>query len=87
MGIDTIKDPSLRKNWKKFIDIAHTKLNDKQIDLLFALFKNDGSYSKAKTKFPGIYFVFAHDSNRTWVELELKAKSIKGEIEQQMKNV
>ena len=45
MGIEIIKDPSLRKNWKNFIDVAHAKLSDKQIDLFFTMFKNDGLWT------------------------------------------
>jgi hypothetical protein len=79
MGLETIKDISLRKNWKSFINNAHDEFKKKGIDLEFNVFKYDGSYAKAKDPLPAVYFAFAQDSERTWVELELKSRISKGE--------
>jgi hypothetical protein len=78
MGTETIKDVRIRKNWENFISLAHSKLRERKIDIEFSSFKNDGSYAKAKTEYPAVYFAFAQDTNRTWVELELKARTLKG---------
>ncbi|MDY0361160.1 MAG: hypothetical protein RBR08_06895 [Desulforegulaceae bacterium] len=78
MGLETINDPILRKNWEKFINLADDRFKKENINLNFNTFKNDGSYSKAKAMLPGVYFAFAQDSRRTWVELELKARTSKG---------
>jgi hypothetical protein len=78
MGTETIEDLELRNNWDIFINAAHQKLRENQIALSFSTFKNDGSYSKAKSGLPAVYFVFAQDSSRTWVELELKPRTSKG---------
>jgi len=75
MGFETIKDSALRDNWKTLIDIAHNKFRDNNILLSFESFKNDGSYGKAKAGLPAVNFAFCQDSDRTWVELELKART------------
>lgn len=60
------------------IKIAHSTLNEQQIDLKFTSFKNDGTYGKAKHPLPGVWFAFAEVSDRTWVELEIKSRQSKG---------
>ena len=77
MGFKTIKDPTLRQNWIALVDMAHKKLADNNISLSFENFKNNGSYGKAKAGLPGVDFAFCQDSDRTWVELDLKAKKTK----------
>ena len=78
MGFETIKDPVLRQNWIALIEMAHKKLADNKIILSFENFKNNGSYGKAKAGLPGVNFAFCEDSDRTWVELELKARKVNG---------
>jgi hypothetical protein len=78
MGIETIKDSLLRKNWKDFIQLAHQNMSDQDITLEFTEFKNNGSYAKAKAGLPGVFFGFSEDSDRTWVELELKPRTVGG---------
>ena len=79
MGLETIKDTSLRNNWERFINYAYVEFEKKGIDLDFNNFKYDGSYAKAKGPLPAVNFAFAQDSQRTWVELELKSRTSKGE--------
>lgn len=80
MGLETIRDESLRKNWDSFIQKAHKKLQENGINnVTFTTFKYDGAYAKAKTGLPSCYWAFAQDSSRTWVELELKSRVSKGE--------
>ena len=78
MGFETIKDPTLRQNWIALIEMAHKKLADNNILLSFENFKNNGSYGKAKAGLPAVNFAFCEDSDRTWVELELKARTANG---------
>jgi len=80
MGFETIRDKMLQENWKNFTNIAHKKLQDNGIsDIIFSTFKYDGSYGKARTGLPAVYWAFAQDSYRTWVELELKSRISKNE--------
>ena len=80
MGLETIRDESLRKNWDSFIQKAHKQLQESGINnITFTTFKSDGSYAKAKTGVISCYWAFAQDSSRTWVELELKSRVSKGE--------
>ncbi len=78
MGLETIKDLLLRENWRKFIDKAHLELEKSDLKIKFTSFKNDGSYAKAKCGKPAVNFVFAQDSSRTWVELEMKPRTSSG---------
>jgi hypothetical protein len=78
MGLEIIKDTSIRKNWEQFMDYAYVEFQKKGIDLQFNNFKYDGSYAKAKGPLPAVNFAFAQDSKRTWVELELKPRTVKG---------
>jgi hypothetical protein len=80
VGLETIRDEALRKNWDSFIQKAHKKLQENGINnVTFTTFKYDGAYAKAKTGLPSSYWAFAQDSSRTWVELELKSRVSKGE--------
>jgi len=78
MGFETIQDLVLRQNWVALIDVANKKLAENNIILSFESFKNDGSYGKAKAGLPAVNFAFCQDSDRTWVELDLKARKISG---------
>lgn len=79
MGLDTINNPSMRENWRKFIEKAQNELTNTGLKgIVFSTFKNDGSYAKAKTGITSTYWVFAQDSTRYWVELELKARISNG---------
>jgi len=78
MGFETIRDPALRQNWIALIKMAHKKLADNNIPLSFETFKNNGSYGKAKAGLPAVSFAFCENSDRTWVELELKARKANG---------
>lgn len=79
MGLETIKDLKLRKNWELFIEKTHIEFDKNNIPLRFTTFKDDGSYAKSQSGTPAVYFAFAEDANRTWVELELKPRMSKGE--------
>ena len=80
MAIETIKDQKKRLFWQTLINETHEKLKKKgNTDILFTTFKDDGSYGKAKTGLKSVNWVFAQDSNRKWVELELKSVVKDGE--------
>ena len=79
MGLEIIKDAILRENWRNFIDKTHIELRKAGINQIeFTEFKNDGSYGKAKTGIPATKWVFAQDSSSSWVEFELKPRTVKG---------
>lgn len=84
MGFETITDNKKKQEWKVLIEDVHGKLEQQHYSLIFTSFKNDGTYAKAKTKFPGIYFVFGQDSINRWVEIEFKPRTINGEKFQQV---
>lgn len=79
MRFKTIRNPMKRRQWEEFIETAHWKLREQQLDLKFRTIKPDGSYAKASTVLPAVYFSFAQDFAKKWVELELKPRIVKGE--------
>lgn len=80
MGLETITDPIERKQWDEIIKNVHHQLSRMGMDRVqFTVFKNDGSYAKAKSGVPSVYWAFAKDRNRAWVELELKSRTKSGE--------
>ncbi len=74
MGLDMIVDLQKRNEWEELIEITHEKLKKHHFYLTFSQFKNDGSYAKAKTNLKAVYFAFAQDTTRHWVELELRKR-------------
>lgn len=79
MGLEKIKDPLMRENWRHFINGTHIELKNANIENIeFSEFKNDGSYAKAKTEITATKWVFAQDSSSSWVELELKPRTLNG---------
>jgi len=79
MRFATIRNPLMRKQWEEFIETAHGKLRAENIDLRFRTVKNDGSAARASTVLPAVYFTFAQDLGRKWVELELRPRTVAGE--------
>lgn len=79
MRFATIRNPLKRKQWEDFIETAHGKLREEQIDLRFRTVKFDGSAARAATVLPAVYFAFAQDCVRKWVELELKPRTVDGQ--------
>ena len=79
MRFETIRNPIKRRQWEEFIETAHWKLREQNLDLKFRTVKSDGSYAKASTVLPAVYFAFAQDFAKKWVELELKPRVINGE--------
>jgi hypothetical protein len=79
MRLTNIRNPLKRQQWEEFIEIAHGKLRQENIDLRFRTVKYDGSAAKASTVLPAVYFAFAQDCTRKWVELELKPRTVNGE--------
>jgi len=79
MGLETIRDAIDRKYWGELIEKTHIKLNKSGFtEIKFNTFKDDASYSKAKTGVTSTYWAFAKDSQRTWVELEIKPRTSDG---------
>jgi len=79
MRFATIRNPLKRKQWEEFIETAHGKLREKRIDLRFNTVKVDGSVARATTVLPAVYFAFAQDCSRKWVELELRPRTVNGQ--------
>ena len=79
MKFQAIRNPAKRRQWEEFIETAHWKLREQDLDLKFRTVKSDGSYAKASTVMPAVYFTFAQDLAKKWVELELKPRIINGE--------
>ncbi len=79
MTFTTIRNPLKRKQWEDFLETAHWKMREQQIDLRFRTVKFDGSSAKASTVLPAVYFAFTQDCARKWVELELKTRTVNGE--------
>lgn len=79
MRFTTIRNPLKRRQWEQFIETAHWKLRQQQLDLTFRTIKPDGSSAKASTVLPAVYFAFAQDFAKKWVEVELKPRIVKGE--------
>ena len=79
MRFQAIRNPLKRQQWEEFIETAHWKLREQDLDLKFRTVKSDGSYAKASTVMPAVYFTFAQDFAKKWVELELKPRIIDGE--------
>lgn len=79
MRFQSISNPVKRRQWEEFIETAHWKLREQDLDLKFRTVKSDGSYAKASTVMPAVYFTFAQDLAKKWVELELKPRIINGE--------
>lgn len=76
MGFETITDSIEKKQWNEIIKNMHDQLNRIGMNKVqFTVFKNDGSYAKAKSGLPSVYWAFAKDQNRAWVELELKSRT------------
>lgn len=84
MRFETIRNPVKRRQWEEFIETAHWKLREQKLDLKFRTVKPDGSYAKASTVLPAVYFAFAQDFARKWVELEIKPRTINGERKPQL---
>jgi hypothetical protein len=78
MRFATIRNPLKRKQWEEFIETAHGKLREERIDLRFNTVKVDGSVARATTVLPAVYFAFAQDCARKWVELELRPRTVNG---------
>lgn len=78
MRFATIRNPLKRKQWEEFIETAHGKLREERIDLRFNTVKVDGSAARATTVLPAVYFAFAQDCARKWVELELRPRTVNG---------
>ncbi|MGV1099913.1 hypothetical protein ACUUL3_10965 [Thiovibrio sp. JS02] len=84
MGLNSVKNLNNRLFWKIFIGKSDCELRNAGIcEITFDEFKNDGSYAKAKTGREGTKWVYAKDSSRRWVELELKAKRLNGAMQSQ----
>ena len=79
MRFQAIRNPLKRRQWEEFIETAHWKLREQDLDLKFRTVKSDGSYAQASTVMPAVYFTFAQDFAKKWVELELKPRIIDGE--------
>lgn len=79
MRFHAIRNPLKRRQWEEFIETAHSKLREQDLDLKFRTVKSDGSYAKASTVLPAVHFMFAQDFAKKWVELELKPRIIDGE--------
>lgn len=78
MRFSIVKNPLKRRQWEEFIETAHGKLREERIDLRFNTVKFDGSAARATTVLPAVYFAFAQDCARKWVELELKPRTVDG---------
>lgn len=79
MRLTHVRNPLKRRQWEEFIETAHGKLRAENIDLRFRTVKNDGSAARASTVLPAVYFTFAQDWGRKWVELELRPRTVDGE--------
>lgn len=79
MRFNTVQNPLKRKQWEEFIENAHWKMREQKIDLRFTTVKCDGSSARASTVLPSVYFAFAQDYRRKWVELAIKPRTINGE--------
>ncbi|KGO33740.1 hypothetical protein JT06_12340 [Desulfobulbus sp. Tol-SR] len=79
MRLTHIRNPLKRRQWEEFIESAHGKLRAENIDLRFRTVKGDGSAARASTVLPAVYFAFAQDWGRKWVELELRPRTVDGE--------
>lgn len=79
MILTHIRNPLKRRQWEEFIETAHGKLREENIDLRFKTVKCDGSAAKASTVLPAVYFSFVQDCVRKWVELEIKPRTVFGE--------
>jgi hypothetical protein len=78
MRFSIVRNPLKRKQWEEFIETAHGKLREESIDLRFNTVKVDGSAARATTVLPAVYFAFAQDCARKWVELELRPRTVNG---------
>jgi len=66
--------------WEENINQTHKKLKKIGYNkIIFDKFKDDDSYVKAHAGLPGVYWVFAKDSERIWIELELRSRVSGGE--------
>ena len=83
MRFATLRNPLKRKQWEEFIEAAHGKLREERIDLRFNTVKVDGSAARATTVLPAVYFAFAQDCARKWVELELRPRTVNGQRQPQ----
>ena len=79
MKFQTISNPVKRRQWEEFIETAHWRLREQDLDLRFRTVKADGSYAKASTVLPAVHFMFGRDFAKKWVELELKPRIVNGE--------
>ena len=83
MRFSIVRNPLKRKQWEEFIETAHGKLREESIDLRFNTVKIDGSAARATTVLPAVYFAFAQDCARKWVELELRPRTVNGQRQPQ----
>ncbi len=62
--------------WYKILTRTYEKLHENDFpEIIFSQIKYDDSYCKAGAGIPAVYWAFAKDSERTWIELELKART------------
>ena len=80
MTLEENKHNSSQGTWEEIIHQTHKELQKVGLDgINFSQFKYDDSYVKAHAGLPCVYWAFAKDSERTWIELELKARTRRDE--------